>query len=51
MNHDFNIHVVNNIMKKRFIKERDCIDDFTIILNNKFLFIKTYDKIKINVKY
>ena len=27
MNHDFDIHVVNNIMKKRFIKKRDCIDN------------------------
>ena len=50
MNHDFDIHVVNNIIKKRFIKKRNCIDDFTIILNNKSLFIKTYDRIKINVK-
>ena len=50
MNHDFDIHVINNIMKKRFIKKRNCIDDFTIILNNEFLFIKIYDKIKINVK-
>ena len=50
INHDFNIHVVNNIMKKRFIKKRDCIDNFTIISNNKSLLIKTYDKIKINVK-
>ena len=50
MNHDFDIHVINNIMKKRFIKERDCIDNFTIILNNESLFIKTYDRIKINVK-
>ena len=50
MNHDFDIHVVNNIMKKRFIKKRDCIDDFTIISDNESLFIKTYDRIKINVK-
>ena len=50
MNHDFDIHVVNNIMKKRFIKKRDCIDDFTIISNNESLLIKTYDRIKINVK-
>ena len=50
MNHDFDIHVVNNIMKKRFIKKRNCIDDFTIISDNESLFIKIYDKIKINVK-
>ena len=50
MNHDFDIHVVNNIMKKCFIKKRDCIDDFTVISDNEFLLIKTYDKIKINVK-
>ena len=50
MNHDFDIHVVNNIMKKRFIKKRDCIDDFTIISDNESLLIKTYDRIKINVK-
>ena len=50
INHDFNIHVVNNIMKKRSIKERNYIDDFTIISDNKSLFIKIYDRTKINVK-
>ena len=50
MNYNFNIHVINNIIKKRFKKKQNCNNDFTIILNNKFLFIKVYNKIKINVK-
>ena len=50
MNHDFDVYVVNNIMKRRFVKKRDCIDEFTIISNNESLFIKIYDImiIKIN---
>ena len=37
-------------MKKRFVKKRNCINDFMIILNYEFLLIKTYDKMKINIK-
>ena len=49
INHDFDIHVVNNIMKQRFIKKQNCIDEFTIILNNESLLIKIYDKMNIKV--
>ena len=49
MNHDFDIHVVNNIIKQRFVKKQDYIDEFTIILNNESLLIKTYNKMNIEV--
>ena len=49
INHDFDIHVVNNIIKQYFIKKQNCIDKFTVISNNKFLFIKIYDKMNIEV--
>ena len=49
MNHDFDIHVVNNIMKQRFVKKRDYIDEFTVISNNGPLLIKIYDKMNIEV--
>ena len=49
MNYDFDVHVVNNIMKRRFVKKRDCIDEFTIILNNELLLIKIYDIMIIKV--
>ena len=41
MNHDFDIHVFNNIMKRHFVKKQDCINEFTIILNNEPLFMKS----------
>ena len=50
MNHNFDVHVVNNIIKQCFVKERDCIGEFMIISDNKPLLIKIYNImiIKIN---
>ena len=36
-------------MKQRFIKKRNCIDEFTVISNNELLFIKIYDRINIKI--
>ena len=49
INHDFDIHVVNNIMKQRFVKKRNYINEFIIISDNKSLLIKIYDKINIKM--
>ena len=51
INHDFDVHVINNIMKRRFVKKEDCFDEFTIISDNEFLLVKIYDImiIKINI--
>ena len=46
VNHDVEIHVVNETMKNRFIKDRDCIDEFMIVSNNESLsieFLWTYN--------
>ena len=48
MNHDFDVHIINNIMKQRFIKKRD-FDKFIIMSDNEFLSIKTYDILIIKV--
>ena len=49
MNYNFDIHVVNKTIKNRFIKNKNCIDNFIIISNNKLFSIKTYKYININV--
>ena len=49
MNHDFDIHVVNNTMKQRFQKKRDCTDEFMMMSDMKSLFILAYDRMRINV--
>ena len=48
MNHGFDVHIANNIMKQRFIKKRD-FDEFTVMSSNEFLSIKTYDTMIIKV--
>ena len=49
MDHDFDVHVVNNIMKRRFVKKQDCIDESIIILSNESLLIKIYGTMTIKV--
>ena len=49
MNHDFDVLVVNNIMKRRFVKKQDYIDESTIISNNESLLIKIYNIMIIKV--
>ena len=48
MNYDFDVHIVNNIMKQRFIKKQD-FDEFTVMSDNELLSIKAYDTIIIKV--
>ena len=49
MDHSFDIHIVNNIMKQRFEKERDCIDGSTVMSGNWPLPIKAYGRMTIKV--
>ena len=49
MNHDFDIHVVNNTMKQRFQKKRDCTNEFMMMSNMKSLFILAYHQMRVNV--
>ena len=49
INHNFDVHVVNNIIKWRFVKKQNCINESTIVSSNKSLFIKIYDTIIIKV--
>ena len=48
MNYDFDVYIVNNIIKQRFIKKRD-FDEFTVMSDNEPLSIKTYDTMIIKI--
>ena len=50
LDHGFDIHVVNDCMQHRFIKERDCINEFIVAAENELLSIKAYEKIIINIQ-
>ena len=50
LDHDSDIHVVNDFMQHRFIKERDCTDGFTVAAGNGLLPIKAYERIQINIQ-
>ena len=50
LNHDLNIHIINDIMQYRFVKKRDCIDEFTITTERKLLTIVSYKSITVNVQ-
>ena len=41
VDHDVEVHVANETMKNRFIKDRDCIDDSMILSNNESLSIES----------
>ena len=49
MNHDFDIHVINNTMKQRFQKKRNCTNESKIMFDMKLFFILTYDRMRIDV--
>ena len=49
LNHDFDVHVVNKTMKQRFIKKRNCTNEFVLMLKMKSFFILIYDRMNINV--
>ena len=49
MNYDFDIHVVNNTMKQRFQKKRNCTDEFIMMSNMKSFFIFAYNRMRVNV--
>lgn len=50
MDHASGIHIANNTMKERFIKERDCTDGSTVISGTNALPIKAYGQIVVHVK-
>ena len=50
LDHDSDIHVVNDCMQHRFIKERDCTDEFTVAAENELLSIRVYERIQINIQ-
>ena len=49
LNHDFDVHVVNKTMKQRFIKKRNCTNEFVLMSKMKSFFILIYDRMNINV--
>ena len=49
LNHDINIHIVNDIMQYRFVQKRDCIDKFIIAIKRTILITISYDLIIINI--
>lgn len=49
MNHGSGIHVANEIMKSRFIKDRNCTDGFMIISGNGPLPIEAYGHMNIHI--
>ena len=50
LNHEFDIYVINDIMQHRFIKKRNCYDEFIIATKRKLLTIIIYEIIIINVQ-
>ena len=50
LNYNLDIHIANDIMQHRFVKERDCIDEFTIETEKKLLTIVSYESITVNVQ-
>ena len=49
LNHDFDAHVVNKTMKQRFIKKRNCTNEFVLMSKMKSFSILIYDRMNINV--
>ena len=50
LNHDSDIHVINDIIQHRFVKERDYINEFIITTEKEMLTITSYESIIINVQ-
>ena len=50
LNHGSDIHVANDTMQHRFIKERDCTDGSTIAAGRELLAVAAYGKIVVNIQ-
>ena len=50
LNHGSDIHVANDTMQHRFIKERDCTDGSTIAAGRELLAVAAYGKVVVNIQ-